>query len=205
MKKQVVVIHGGKTFDSYEDYINSLKNRDVNIEKFIFKIDWRDSLRNELGDSFEIIQPKMPNGSNAQYVEWKIWFERLLPFLNDGVILIGHSLGGIFLAKYLSENYFHRQIQATILIATPFDVSDMRESLGLFRLPVSLEKFEKQGGEIILFNSKDDDVVPFSNCLKYQKALPSAQIKILENRQHFNQKEFPELVEFIRSASGEGK
>jgi len=52
MKKQIVVIHGGKTFDSYEEYINSLKTREVDIEKFKFKIDWRDSLRNNLGDSF---------------------------------------------------------------------------------------------------------------------------------------------------------
>lgn len=201
MKKQVVVIHGGKTFDSYEEYINSLMTREVGIEKFKFKIDWRDSLRNELGDSFEIIQPKMPNSNNSQYVEWKIWFERLAPFLNDGVILIGHSLGGIFLAKYLSENDFHKRIQATILISAPFDVADMDESLGMFRLPPLFEKFEKQGGQIFLFNSKDDDVVPFSNCLKYQKVLPSAQMVTFEDRQHFNQKEFPELVELIKSIS----
>ena len=42
--------------------------------------------------------------TNARYEEWKIWFERMIPFLNDNVILVGHSLGGIFFVKYLSEN-----------------------------------------------------------------------------------------------------
>ncbi|MBM2817848.1 MAG: hypothetical protein HW401_438 [Parcubacteria group bacterium] len=199
MKKQIVIIHGGKTFDSYEEYINSLKTRQVDIEKFKSKIDWRDSLRNNLGDSFEIIQPKMPNSNNAQYIEWKIWFERLVPFLDDSVILMGHSLGGIFLAKYLSENDFHRRIQSVILIAAPFESMDVKESLGTFKLPLSLEKFEKQGGQIFLFNSEDDDVVSFSSCLKYQKVLPGAQVRIFKNRQHFNQKEFLELVELIKS------
>lgn len=198
MKKQIVVIHGGKTFDSYEEYINSLKTREVDIEKFKFKIDWRDSLRNNLGDSFEIIQPKMPNSNNAQYKEWKIWFERLTEFLNDGVILVGHSLGGIFLPKYLSENDFPVKIRATILVAAPFDVAEMGESLGTFKLSPSLGKFKKRGGRIFLFSSKDDEVVPFSNCLKYQEALPNAEAKIFEDRQHFNQIEFPELIELIK-------
>lgn len=85
----------------------------------------------------------MPNGNNAQYIEWKIWFERLLPFLNDGVILIGHSLGGIFLAKYLSENNFSIKVRAAILIAAPFDALGMKESLSQFKLLSPLENFKK--------------------------------------------------------------
>lgn len=141
----------------------------------------------------------MPNSNNAQYIEWKIWFERLASFLDDDVILAGHSSDSIFLAKYLSENYFHRRIKATILIAAPFDASGMKESLGQFKLLSSLENFKKQGGQICLFSSKDDNVVPFSNCLKYQKVIPSAQVIIFEDRQHFNQTEFPELIELIKS------
>lgn len=201
MKKQVVVIHGGKTFDSYEEYIDSLKTREVDIESFKIKKDWKDNLQNKLGDYFEVIQPRMPNGNNAQYAEWKIWFERLAQFLNDKIILVGHSLGGIFLAKYLSENHFSKEIKATFLVAAPFDVTDMNETLGNFKLPPSLEKFEKQGGQIYLVNSKDDKVVPFSNCQSYQKALTDSQAMIFENRQHFNQEDFPEIIAEIKALS----
>ena len=147
----------------------------------------------------------MPDSNNAQYIEWKIWFERLSPFLNDGVIFVGHSLGGIFLAKYLSENDFHKRIQAVILIAAPFDVEDMDESLGTFKLSPSLGKFKKRGGRIFLFSSKDNEVVPFSNCFKYQEFLPDAEAKIFEDRQHFNQTEFPELIELIKSMNNNKK
>lgn len=199
MKRQVVVIHGGKTFDSYEEYIDSLKTREVDIESFKIKKDWKDNLQNSLGDYFEVIQPRMPNGNNAQYIEWKIWFERLAQFLNDEVIFVGHSLGGIFLAKYLSENDFSKKIKATFLVATPFDVTDMNETLGKFKLPPSLEKFKNQGGRIYLVNSKDDEVVPFSNCMSYQKVLPNSRAMIFEGRQHFNQEDFPEIVAEIKN------
>ena len=46
----------------------------------------------------------MPNSMNARYKEWKIMFNKFLPFFKNNLVLVGHSLGGIFLAKYLSEN-----------------------------------------------------------------------------------------------------
>ena len=100
MKQQVVVIHGGRTFPTYEEYLHSLKTREITAEKFKLQKDWKESLQNELGEEFEVFNPKMPNGNNAVYEEWKIWFERMLGFLGDNAVLIGQSLGGIFLVKY---------------------------------------------------------------------------------------------------------
>ena len=116
MKQQIVVIGGGTTFDEYEDYISYLKvHRDASIEKFKPQEDWKDSLSTDLGSDYELFQPQMPNRNNARYEEWKIWFERMTPFINDDVVFIGHSLGGMFLAKYLSEQIFPKKIRATIL------------------------------------------------------------------------------------------
>ena len=63
----------------------------------------------------------MPLQDNAKYEEWKILFERYIPHLKDNVILMGNSLGGIFLAKYLSENKFPKKILSTYLTCPPFD------------------------------------------------------------------------------------
>ena len=42
MKKQIVVIHGGDTFETYEQYLNFLKNYEINIEKYKTDIDdWK--------------------------------------------------------------------------------------------------------------------------------------------------------------------
>ena len=199
MKKQIIVIHGGTTFDTYEEYISYLKNQEVSVEKFKTRKDWKDSLEGELGEDFEIIMPRMPNKTNAHYEEWKIWFERMIPFLNDNVILVGHSLGGIFLAKYLSGNLLPKKIKIVLLVAVPFDDTNNMESLSDFTLPASLEKFAEQVKKIYLLHSKDDPVVPFEQVEKYKKVLPNAEIIIFEDKQHFNQESFSEIVGLIKN------
>lgn len=197
MKQQIIVIHGGTTFDSYEDYISNLKNKEVSLDRLRLNKDWKDTLEEELGENFEVLLPRMPNGTNARYEEWKIWFERIILFLSENIILIGHSLGGIFLAKYLSENVFSKRIKATILVAAPFDYAN-EESLADFKLPSSLSKFTEQGGTIYLIHSKDDPVVPFEQFEKYKQVLPTSETMILDGREHFNQDTFPEILELIR-------
>lgn len=202
MKKQIVVIHGGTSFKTYKDYITYLQTKEINIEKLKPRKDWKDSFESELENDYEILMPRMPNGTNARYKEWKIWFERIVEVLNDGLILIGHSLGGIFLAKYLSESTFSKRIGATILVAAPFDDTDGadgHESLIDFTLPPSLEKFAQQAGKIYLLYSKDDPVVPFAQLAKYQQRLPDAEVVVFENKEHFNQETFPEIVKLIKS------
>jgi predicted alpha/beta hydrolase family esterase len=198
MSQQVVIIHGGTTFDTYKKYLSFIKNRPVSLDRLRLKRDWKDVLQEELGKKFGVLSPKMPNKTNAQYKEWKIWFERIIPFFRKNVVLIGHSLGGIFLAKYLSETDFPKKIRATILVAAPFDDAGRKESLASFRLPSSLEKFADQGGIVYLIHSKDDPNVPFKQLEKYKQALPSAKTMIFENREHFHQETFPEIIQLIK-------
>jgi len=195
--KQICIIHGGNAFEKYDEYLSYLKNKDISLEKLSFK-DWKVNLTDQIGEGYEVISPKMPNSQNARYVEWKIWFERLVPFLNDGVIFIGHSLGGIFLAKYLSENYFPKKISGTFLISAPFN-SENEHPIVDFILTKDLAKFSTQGGQIFLYQSKDDVVVPYSNVISYQNMLPGARVRIFEDRGHFKQADLPELVEDIKS------
>lgn len=202
MKKQIVVIHGGTSFETYENYISYLKNKEISIEKLRPRKEWKDTLVTKLGDDYEILMPRMPNGTNAIYNEWKLWFNKIAEVLNDNVVLIGHSLGGIFLAKYLSENTFPKRINATILVAAPFDDTegaDGEESLIDFALPLSLTKFTEQSGKIYLVHSKDDPIVPFTQLTKYQQALLNAETVVFENREHFNQETFPEIIELVKS------
>lgn len=197
--KQVVVIHGGTSFDQYQDYIDFLKTREVSREKLLGGEDWKAALPRELGDSFEVLLPKMPNATNARYAEWSLWLERCLPFVREPVILVGHSLGGIFLAKYLAERDFPRRILAALLVAAPFDDCSTDESLADFVLPASLQKFSDQADSIYLMHSQDDPVVPVEQTAKYQRALPKASVMILDGRQHFQQAQFPELAALIAS------
>ncbi len=198
MKKQIIVIHGGDTFNNYDEWFEYLKTKKLDFERMkASQVEWKALLQERLGDDYEVILPQMPNKQNSKYAEWKIWFETMTPFFDPTVIFIGHSLGGIFLAKYLSENNFSKKIIATILVAAPFD-KESDYSLGDFRLPPDLSNFERQGGEIFLYHSKDDPVVPYSDFEKYKKVLPAAVDRIFDNRGHFNQENLPEIIEDIR-------
>lgn len=198
MEKQVVLIHGGDPFGTYEEYLEYLKNFQVDFSRHALRVDdWQVNLAKRLGSDYQVIRPDMPSKRNAKYLEWKIWFEKFIPFLESEIIIVGSSLGGTFVAKYLAENNFPKKIKAALLIAGAFKDLD-EEKLGDFLLPLSLDKFALQAEKIFLYHSKDDDTVPFEHVNDFKKALPKAVVRIFEDRRHFNQPELPELTEDIK-------
>ena len=204
MKKQVLYIHGGDVFSDYNKFLNYLQTKEVDPEKPKPKR-WRETLTTELGTSHQLYAPVMPNKDSAKYKEWKIWFERYAEYLKDDCILLGSSLGAAFLMKYLCENELKFKPAALILIAgsvmeTNEVLNEVGEDGGDFifdasKLPILAEKV----GEIHIFHSKDDFVVPYEHALKIQAALPAATLHTFEDRNHFLQEEFPELIQLIRS------
>ncbi|MEK7116615.1 MAG: alpha/beta hydrolase [Patescibacteria group bacterium] len=198
-KPQIFMVHGGMTFKNDRDYLRYLKTRKIRIQK---KVNWAgDYLDKELGKKFEIIKPRMPLQDNAQYRDWKIYFERHIPYLRNNVILIGGSLGGIFLAKYLSEQKFPKKILATFLVCPPFDNTVVGEDLvGGFKLKSNLSLLEKNSKKLYLMFSQDDDCVPVSHAEKYRNKLMNANIIIYKSKNgHFNVPKFPEIVKIIKS------
>lgn len=195
---QVFLVHGGMTFKSKKDYLDYLKTRDISISK---KIKWYDTyLEEKLGNNYKIIRPRMPLQDNARYEEWKIHFERHVPYLKDKVILIGSSLGGIFLAKYLSENKFLRKILSAYIIAAPYDNTLPTEDLvSGFKLKSDLSLIEKNCKNVYLMFSEDDDVIPISHASKYKKKLKNSNLIIFKSKNgHFKISEFPEIVDLIK-------
>lgn len=193
-QKQVIVIHGGDVWDTNEEYIEYLINYDFTREKFdkITSRGWKDNLQEDLGTDFQIVKPGMPSKRNAKYIEWKLWFEKFFPYLNDDIVLIGHSLGANFLAKYLIENIMSVSIAQIHLVAGCFG------AVAGFELPESLEDIQKQCKQIFIYHSKDDFVANFEDGKKYAKAIPNAQFITFTDRNHFLQEEFPEIVENIK-------
>ena len=194
-KVQIVALHGGTVFKTRREYLLSLHTRPLTLEALRAQ-DWKARLGDTLGVGFDVILPQMPHNKNARYKEWKIWFERIIPLLSDGVILIGHSLGGIFLAQYLSENTCPKKIRATMLVAAPFVVAPNKQLVD-FRLPADMSDFTRQGGQIFVYHSQDDHIVPYCCGERYADKLPNVHFRPHIDRQHFNQKEFPEIVRDI--------
>lgn len=195
---QVVAIHGGDAYDSYEEYLTDLRTQTITSLDYFRGGGWRSGLQAALGEAFDVLLPRMPNSANAKYLEWEIVFSKIVPLLSPGCILIGHSLGGIFLAKYLSEHSVSFRPKGVFLIAAPYN-TPTEHPLADFVLTNGLENFQTQAERIFLYHSTDDAVVPYSNVEAYMRALPNAVVRTFHDRNHFNQSDFPELTADIRA------
>lgn len=198
-KIQVLKVHGGHTFKNVKDYLRYLKTKKVSTKK---RVSWDgDYLKKSLGNRFEIISPRMPLQDYAEYRDWKIFFERHLPLIKNRFILIGSSLGGIFLAKYLSENRLPKKALSVYLVCPPFDNTLPGETLvGGFKLKNDLSLLEKNCKSLYLLFSKDDKVVPVTHADKYRQKLKNARVVVYKSKNgHFNISRFPEIVKMIFS------
>jgi predicted alpha/beta hydrolase family esterase len=193
--KQVLIIHGGNSFSKYEDYLTYLKNKQLNYDKLIHPIRWKERLSDELPD-FDIILPSMPNSQNAIYAEWEIYFEKLLAMLENDVQIVGHSLGAMFLAQYLQDNPLTTPVNKLILVAGGYD-DEQHEDMGSFKVS-SATNLQKSAKEIHLFHSEDDPVVPFNELAKFQADLPNAISHVFKDRGHFISETFPEMLRLLK-------
>lgn len=202
MKKQVIYIHGGDSFTKREDFLNHLKVTPIwNLPGKENTLSWKGALPKDLGEDYEVYLPSMPNKQNADYEEWVIWFERHFEYLRNDVILVGCSLGGMFLAKYLSENTLSFKPKALFLLAAPCGTfaTTTGDDCGNFQFnPEILTKLSENIENITLFHSKDDFVVPYEHVLEYKKYLPNAELVTYSDKNHFLIPEFPELLDKIR-------
>jgi predicted alpha/beta hydrolase family esterase len=193
--KQVLIIHGGHSFSSYDRYIETLHAAEIDYERLKPQKQWKSWIAEQMPD-IDVLQPTFPNKDNAVFDEWTIYFEKLLPFLKDDTQIVGHSLGAMFLTKYLEERPLKNPVKKLLLIAGGFD-DEIAGDLGSFKV-ASAKDLTKSAHEIHLFHSKDDPVVPFTELAKFQADLPAAAIHLFESRGHFNDATFPELLEILK-------
>lgn len=180
MKKQVLFIQGG-----------GQGAHEADGELVVY-------LQNGLGAEYDVLYPKMPNLENPEYEPWKIQARKELAALDGEVMLVGHSLGGSVLLKYLSEKTSEKSIAGLFIFAAPYwgakdwqiDEFTLREDFSA-KLPQILR--------IFLYHSRDDEVVPFAHLAHYAEKLPRATVRALDGRGHLFNAGFPELVDDIKS------
>ena len=85
MKKSVLFIHGAGTGAYAEDRLLA------------------DSLQQALGGNYDVQCPQMPDEENSPYPAWKAEIDSRLAAMKGPVALVGHSVGGSVLLKYLCD------------------------------------------------------------------------------------------------------
>lgn len=141
---------------------------------------------------YEVHAPQMPGGYFPKKEEWLKIIEGFRP--NENWILIGHSLGGVTILKYLEITSI--KIARAILIATPFEPMKFTPIANFFEGGFDWEKIKKNCSNFIVLNESDDSVVPLSHGEKLAKAL-RVKLNIVPGYSHFHNMDLDYLEKII--------
>jgi predicted alpha/beta hydrolase family esterase len=78
------------------------------------------SLRNSLGQTYHVIYPRMPDEDSPNYELWRRDIEKELALLQEGGVVVGHSVGAYILLRFLIEQHVEHSLAGIFLIAMPF-------------------------------------------------------------------------------------
>jgi uncharacterized protein len=179
MRKRVLFIHGGGEGAYAED-------RKLAV-----------SLQDALGAAYDVRCPKMPDEDRPMYEAWKERIAKELDALEGEVILVGHSLGGSILLKYLTEEEVEKLVAGLFLVATPYwGVEDWE--VGEYALREDFASKIPKEMTVFLYHSSDDGVVPFTHAALYAQKLPRATVREFDGRGHQFDDDLSEVAQDIR-------
>jgi predicted alpha/beta hydrolase family esterase len=141
------------------------------------------SLERELGDKCEVRYPRMPDEDDPSYAGWGPVIRREVAHLNDGAVVVGHSVGGTLLVHALRDQPPERELGGVVLISAPFVGADGWPSEE-FEFPGDLGARLPQGMGVHVFHGLDDQTVPSSHAELYVRAIKQAQLHLLPERDH---------------------
>jgi len=182
MKRPVLFIHGGGTGAYAEDRLLA------------------DSLQRALGDAYDVQYPQMPDEENTPYPEWKAEIDSRLAAMTGSVALVGHSIGGSVLLKYLCEQDSMPRIAGVFVLAAPYWGADKFWSWDEVALPADAAARLAGDWPLILYHGRDDEVVPFSHLALLAAKLPRATVRGLDGRGHQFNNDLGDVAADIRRA-----
>lgn len=142
----------------------------------------------------------MPDPENPRYVKWKMALQETLPVGGNKVAIIGHSLGGSVMLKYLSEGLCQMPVAGLFLIAAPFWG---KRGWAIEEFEFKKDFVSKLPGmdHVFVYHSRKDGWVPFSHGEAYSKKLPGAVMRTLTGDEHEFSDGLPVLLKDVLNLS----
>jgi pimeloyl-ACP methyl ester carboxylesterase len=156
-----------------------------------------DDLRRELGDGHEVRYPRMPAEDDPNYARWSAAIRREMADLNDGAVVVGHSVGATIMIHAIAEQPPEQEFAAIVLIGAPF-VGEGGWPGDEFQLPSDLGTRLPLGVRVHVFHGLDDETAPPSHADLYARAIPQAQVHRLPGRDHQLNNDLSEVARAIR-------
>lgn len=147
------------------------------------------------------IEPPFPY--RPRYREWKREFERF--DLHSDTILVGHSCGGGFLVRYLSENKNVR-VGKVFLVAPWMNPDDnpVSDTADFFKFDIDPD-IASRTSFLTVFVSRNDDASVLKTVEILQGHMANFRVRWFEDKAHFTEndlgsREFLELLQAILDA-----
>lgn len=159
-----------------------------------------ESLREALGDGYEVRYPRMPGEDDPAYGPWSTAIRREMDALGDGAVVVGHSIGATILVNALAELPPEWALAAIVLVAAPFAGGGGWPADGFVPAP-DLGARLPHGVPVHVFHGLDDDTVPPAHAGLHARAIPQAQVHLLPGRDHQLGDDLGEVAGAIRAVA----
>jgi pimeloyl-ACP methyl ester carboxylesterase len=155
-----------------------------------------EGLRRELGPSYEVRYPRMPDEADPGVRTWGPVIARELAALRPGAVAAGHSVGGTLLLRTLAETPTP-SLAGIVLIAAPF-VGDGGWQTEELAFPDDLAARLPAGASVLLYHGDADEEVPPAHVERYAALIPNARVRRLPGRDHQLNNDLSEVARDIR-------
>lgn len=186
--KKAIILHGKP---SKQGFYNPNRKSESNSH-------WLPWLQHELVIRDILAQtPELPFPFEPDYEAWKHVFEQLQP--DESTILVGHSTGGGFLVRWLSENK-SAKVSKVVLVA-PSLALDWEDTTGFMQFEIDPELASRTAG-ITMLCSDDDKPGIIEATKRLSTTIKDAKVIDFHGQGHFTEEDmhttvFPELLEVV--------
>jgi uncharacterized protein len=118
---------------------------------------WLEQVVNDLG--VEYIAPILPQPENPVLSQWLDCLDKAQP--DEQTILVGHSLGGVVILRWLERQVASLRVKKVILVATNAGTDESNNCFYTLS-GYDFDKIKTHCDEFVVLHSTDDVWVPFS-------------------------------------------
>ncbi len=185
--KKAIILHGKPSRDEYYDPAMPSQSN----------ANWLAWLQKQLTINNVLAQtPEMPKPYRPIYEDWKETFEQFA--VDSSTALIGHSCGGGFLVRYLSENP-HVKAGTVVLVAPWINPENQLDAVDFFDF--SLQSDIVKQTERLLIIASDNDFASITKSVDILRdKITGIDYREISGKKHFCYEDlggeiFPELLE----------
>jgi len=183
--KNAIILHGKPTEGEYYDPANPSESNSH----------WLPWLQKQLlMKDIAAATPEVPLAFDPQ---WELWCKEVERFeLTPETLLVGHSCGGGFWVRYLSE---HPDLRVgKVVLVAPWLDPDMDETGDFFKFTIDRQLVERTDG-VVIFNAANDMGNVHKSVARLREEIDGLEYREFSKHGHFvyeimGTEEFPELL-----------